>query len=136
MKRVPEKTREKLRIASKKRWDRVDPVSVFWSKVDKSEGQEGCWIWMGVIGDGGYGRTRWKKRRNQRVHRISWSLSFGTIPEDLCVLHSCDNRRCVNPKHLFIGTPKDNIQDMYHKGRHARERLVMRLEGRTIPDLG
>lgn len=53
------------------------------------------------------------------AHRLAWEFSKGPIPEGLQVLHKCDNRKCCNPSHLFLGTQKDNIQDMISKGRKA-----------------
>lgn len=91
------------------------PLDVrFWAKVDKSTD---CWEWMGNIKeDSGYGSIK-NGNTMDYAHRVSWTLHFGTIPKGLCVLHKCDNRRCVNPNHLFLGTYKDNVQDMIKKGR-------------------
>ena len=75
----------------------------------------GCWIWMAAL-TGGYGRFT-VGRNLERAHRVSWKLHKGPIPEGLLVLHHCDIRSCVNPDHLFIGTPMDNTQDMWRKGR-------------------
>lgn len=64
----------------------------------------------------GYSRIRFGGRM-QLAHRIAYQLTFGEIPGGLCVLHKCDNRPCVNTKHLFLGTYQDNSLDMYAKGR-------------------
>ncbi len=56
-----------------------------------------------------------------KISRYAWKLRFGKIPDGICVLHKCDNRRCINPDHLFLGTRKDNIQDMIRKGRSKRK---------------
>jgi hypothetical protein len=95
----------------------------FWSKVDKS-GPNGCWVWTRARYKSGYGafgvgsRTL-KTRKRLRAHRLSYELAHGPIPEGLCVLHHCDNRLCVNPSHLFLGTVVDNNIDMKRKGRHT-----------------
>ena len=56
--------------------------------------------------------------RKYRAHRLIWEATHGPIPDDLMVLHTCDNRRCINIDHLFLGTAKDNTQDMMNKGRN------------------
>lgn len=91
----------------------------FWSKVDKSGGDDACWLWLGGCNSGGYGRFQANKNR-EMAHRIAWQLVNGEIPEGLFVLHNCpsgDAPRCVNPKHLFLGTQQDNVADMIRKGR-------------------
>jgi len=85
----------------------------FWSKVDKSGD---CWEWTAYVDKAGYGNFK-RNNRNGYVHRVSWELTNGEIPKGLCVLHHCDNRKCVNPDHLFLGTQYDNMQDMIEKGR-------------------
>jgi hypothetical protein len=78
----------------------------------------GCWNWTGKIDNSGYGRLILKKK-NVSVHRLSASLWLGLrLDSPSWVLHKCDNRKCFNPKHLFIGTPKDNQIDSVNKKRH------------------
>lgn len=85
----------------------------FESKVIK---KEGCWAWNGAVQGVGYHQIRYGKRK-EMAHRVSWMLYKGEIPEGLNVLHTCDNRRCTNPDHLFLGTAKDNAVDRQQKNR-------------------
>lgn len=87
----------------------------FWQYATPGDPNE-CWEWQKVPSSNGYGIVRY---RGQRIpaHRVSWEIHFGPIPDGLFVLHKCDNRRCVNPYHLFLGTHQDNMDDMNAKGR-------------------
>lgn len=89
----------------------------FWSNVDKSHA-DGCWLWTGCMARSGYGRIH-INRRDFRAHRVAYEKAVGPIPEGLILLHSCDNRRCVNPAHLIPGTRLENNQDRDAKGRAA-----------------
>lgn len=81
----------------------------------------GCHIWLGSLTHNGYGIFfRDKNHRNERAHRFAYALKHGPIPEGMQVCHSCDERSCVNPDHLFIGSAQDNTDDMMRKGRHYR----------------
>lgn len=92
----------------------------FWQKVDKS-GK--CWIWTGGRTSTGYGIIGKGKRGHGflKAHRASWIINVGSIPDRLLVLHKCDNPLCVKPDHLFLGTYKDNSQDMVSKGRGVNQ---------------
>lgn len=79
----------------------------------------GCWEWSGALTLYGYGRMRWALHEIS-AYRLSWRLFRGPIPNGSHVLHRCDNRRCVNPDHLFLGTHQDNMTDMKAKGRKRR----------------
>lgn len=78
--------------------------------------ESGCIEWTGTIGSAGYGQTTWKYRK-YNVHRLVYELKHGSIPEGLLVCHRCDNPRCFNIEHLFLGTQSDNIRDAWRKGR-------------------
>jgi len=86
--------------------------------------ESGCWVWIGSLTNGGYGRIREGSTGSKTIlaHRASWQLHNGEIPKDLLVLHKCDVRCCVNPAHLFIGTYSDNAKDRENKNRGADQR--------------
>lgn len=87
----------------------------FWSRVTRGDG---CWEYQGALLLNGYGTVRLEASTHMLAHRYSWVLANGAIPEGLKVLHHCDNRRCVRPDHLFLGTLSDNTRDCIAKGRH------------------
>lgn len=87
----------------------------FWSS--KTVSDKGCWEWTRSLRSNGYGQLRWKERANISAHRLSYILSKGPIPDGMLVCHTCDNRKCINPDHLFLGTYQDNHDDMILKGR-------------------
>lgn len=77
----------------------------------------GCWLWSGTKSRFGYG-SLFIKGKSFSAHRISYSLFVGEIRDGYYVCHTCDTPACINPKHLFLGTPSDNIRDCVRKGRH------------------
>jgi hypothetical protein len=87
----------------------------FWNNVYK-EHPSGCWLWEGSTDRGGYG---WVMGMGERkAHRVSWVIHFGVIPDELFVLHKCDNPSCVNPEHLYLGTHLDNVRDAKERKRY------------------
>lgn len=87
--------------------------------LKKTEKTDGCWLWKDIVGSHGYGSLSFRMGR-LLAHRVSYELFNGDIPKGYFVLHKCDNRKCVNPAHLFTGTQKDNVEDMESKGRDKK----------------
>jgi hypothetical protein len=98
-------------------------ADLFWPKVQRGEG---CWEWQASVRTTGYGEVYWPGvgdgRRKIGAHRASWLIHYGDIPDGLFVCHHCDNKLCVRPGHLFLGTSADNARDAVDKGIIARTR--------------
>lgn len=106
-------------------------------KVEKFN-SDCCWFWIGASKGNGYGSFVYKGKAEQ-AHRAAYKLFVGKIPDGKEICHTCDNRMCVNPDHLFPGTRKDNMQDMMLKGRggggnrkHLKEIQVQEIRQRLI----
>jgi hypothetical protein len=105
----------------------------YWAKVERRSDSE-CWPWTASTFRNGYGQFRIQlpgadgKQKTVIAHRFAWQLSHGTLPPDgASVLHQCDNRRCQNPSHLFLGDHTANMRDAAAKGRlNGRRRGVRR----------
>lgn len=113
---------------------RENPVAQrFWAKVDR-RGPDDCWPWTANMGSDGYGKF-WIDGTSKHASRVAWSLTFGVIPDSTpLVCHRCDNPRCCNPAHLFLGTARDNTRDMHEKGRAAMgERHFSHLHPELLP---
>lgn len=109
----------KVNILSKLSADDIPKVrKLFWQKVKVGTPDE-CWPYVGPTTKRGY-CAFWFKPYRRLSHRVAWEITFGAIPGLLLVLHKCDNRRCCNPSHLFLGTDQTNADDKCSKGRQYR----------------
>lgn len=97
----------------------INPHERFWSKVDCSGGADTCWLWTAGTTSDGYGKFAYEGK-SRGAHIVSWVLTRGAIPDGLFVCHNCpggDNRLCVNPAHLWLGSNLANLADRDAKGR-------------------
>lgn len=96
-----------------------EPLETRFYKFFKEDPLTGCWEWQAAKNNIGYGMIRDTDQKKMRTaHRVSYEIHKGSIPLDICVLHTCDNPGCVNPEHLWLGTRQDNTDDMIAKKRH------------------
>lgn len=95
--------------------------AMWWEARTRFDPTTGCVLWTGFRCPLGYARTHWKGKGGVLVHRVAYEQVHGPFDPSLTVCHRCDTPHCVNPAHLFLGTQKDNLRDMFAKGR-ARPR--------------
>jgi len=99
----------------------MNPIANNWDSLSKKltiNDKTGCWEWTGYVIPSGYAYVSINMKKTY-LHRYSYIVHKGNIPNGLFVLHHCDNKRCCNPEHLFLGTQADNMDDMISKGRGA-----------------
>ena len=109
-----ESRRRMVKVQRNTEWNRVPPLLRY--EVDQ---ETGCWLWRGCIQNKGYGHVQIDKVR-YLPHRLFYAHHKGPIHPNLQACHRCDNPRCVNPHHIFLGTSQDNMTDMASKGRSCR----------------
>ena len=99
-------------------------TSSLWERISRNlRSENDCLVWTKYRDECGYGRIR-VNNKTHGVHRLSWIIENGPIPDGLHVLHDCDTPACANPNHLFLGTHADNMADKVAKGRHPRGERV------------
>ena len=113
--------RTHLKITSEKAWADKHPMTIeeaFWSRVDQSAGDKGCWPYTGFRLDG-YGMFIYRQQ-SRRAHRFAYEVIYGPVSNQKYICHTCDNRACCNPLHLWLGTHAENQRDKLNKGRQSR----------------
>lgn len=91
--------------------EKISMENKFWSFVDKKD-TNNCWEWKGILYKQGYGRFYHHSTSERKAHRISFIIHFGEILKEVVICHRCNNRKCVNPNHLYSGTHMDNMKDL------------------------
>lgn len=113
-------------------FDKETITKRLYGNIQKDETTD-CWVWLGSKNQKGYGRLHLRengKRIQLATHRLSYTLEYGTDPNELLVCHHCDNPSCINPEHLFLGTIKDNNNDAFKKKRNQ----VIGLKNRVLTE--
>lgn len=103
------------------RWKNIDRVARFWAMSEPVP--SGCREWTGVLSTNGYGRLHFHRKRYY-AHRLAWKLTYGSLPTEGLILHRCDNRKCCNVDHLYVGDQRQNLRDCYERGRNIRGERV------------
>ena len=119
-----------------------DPIPRFWRKVEKL-GPKDCWTWTAGRFKRGYGAFAYDGKQPGYAHRFSYELHYGPIPDGMVVMHTCDNRQCVNPRHLRLASQGDNIRDSVakdrwmteHRKRHLGKPRQRDRDGRWLPQI-
>jgi len=112
-------------------------VSRFWSKVNRTANPDECWEWIASCKPNGYGQIKWAGKAARYAHRVCYELECGPIPEGMEVCHRCDNPKCVNPAHLFLGSRRENVDDMISKGRMCigESRVASKLTANVVLEM-
>jgi len=98
----------------------------FWLMIDK-KGEDDCWNWIRGRFSSGYGQfsaNTYEGRKVMRSHRFVYEITYGKILGGMQINHKCDNKLCCNPKHLYIGTQQDNVDDREYRGRSGKSKLT------------
>ena len=98
-------------------------LSHFPKDYELKENEDLCWLWQGSRYQNNYGKTVWGGKQ-YFAHRMSYIIFNGLIPNNFIIRHTCDNKRCVNPKHLIIGTQSDNLLDSVKRNTHGLQKLT------------